>query len=471
MKKHLFYFCCGLSLIAFSSVCQAILFVPTKERSFLQVTIYNQGRALIKDTRKVNLNEGKNEIAFEDVSAQIMPQTALLEGDGVATLEQNFNFDVLSEQSLLEKSVGSVVNVEYVNPATGTVSQEKATLLSYTHGRPVLKIGSKIESSYPGRIIFDQVPAGLFAKPTLTMQVVSQKAKESLLSLNYLTTGISWKADYVALMSADETTLSLDGWVTLTNTSGVDYKNASLDLVAGAVNVVHHENVRAKGVMLNSAAVYEGSDSMPMVESLSDFYIYHIPFKTDILAQQTKQVALLSADKIGVQKTYTFRLTDIWYDGYQMGEQKDLKPNISFTFNNEKQNGLGIALPKGVVRVYKADQKANALFIGEDSIEHTAPLQTVSLKTGKAFDLTADFKCLEFKRDKDQRTASFEVVVKNGSKEEKTVQLVQNLPQSVKFLTQSVLAEKKTAQQYMWQLKVPPMGRQTLTYQIMWFTN
>ena len=216
---------CLLQLGCSMAVLAAETIVPISAQQGVNVTIYNENRALIKDERRVSLVSGMNELAFQGVSANMMPQTALLKGTGLSTREQNFNFDLLTKDALLKKSVGQKVTVEYIDPATGNANRTTAELMAYNTGRPVLKIGDKIETDYPGRVIFDAIPGNLRAEPTLTISAVADKAGTENVELDYLTTGLSWKADYVAKLNADESKMNLNGFVTLTNNSGADYKS------------------------------------------------------------------------------------------------------------------------------------------------------------------------------------------------------------------------------------------------------
>lgn len=443
-------------------LCVSAKMVGTEAQKNLDITIYNENRALVNDTREVALSAGKNAIAFADVSRQIMPESALLQGKDIRLLEQNFNFDLLSDSSLLQKAVGSTVGVEYINPATGIKTTETAELLAVNGINPILKINGKIETQYPGRVIFNKVPDNLWAKPTLVMDVQAQKEETQKLDLSYLTRGLSWRADYVAELNSTESKMKLTGLVTLTNNSGTDYKNANLQLVAGDVNIVNEfvqPRFRKNMVMMEAAA-------MPMdtaaVSTLSDFYLYTLPRKTDILSNQTKQVALLSSDSINVKKTYEFDNTlDLMY----IQELKKVKPTVYLTFDNKKESGLGMALPKGIIRLYKADKTDKMLFVGEDNIAHTANMETVRLKTGTAFDLSADGKRIEYKQLAPKLyEASYQITFKNGSDKTTDVELYQNFPNGFKILSETLPHVKENSNRVKWVIQVPATSEFIFTY-------
>ena len=238
----------ALALTA-SAAAWAETSVTTDSQTGVSVTIYNQDLALIRDSRKVPVALGENDIAFIDVAAGMRPETALLNSDGgiLDVLEQNFDFDLLTAQKLLEKSVGQKIRVFRTNPETGEDSSEEAEVLSVADGQAVLKIGDRIETAIPGRFVYSGVPANLRARPTLVVKANAEKAGDVAVDLSYLSRGLSWSADYVVDLAADEKTLSINGLVTLTNQSGVTYKDAKLQLVAGNVNQVQPYMERAIG--------------------------------------------------------------------------------------------------------------------------------------------------------------------------------------------------------------------------------
>ena len=437
--------------------------VPMSAQVGMNVTIYNENRALVKDERRVNLVAGLNELAFQGVSANMMPQTALLKGAGLSTREQNFNFDLLTKEALLKKSVGKKVTVEYIDPATGKIRRETAEVLAYNNTKPVLKIDGKIEADYPGRVIFDSIPENLRAEPTLTISALADAAGAETVELDYLTTGLSWKADYVAKLNADESKMSLNGFVTLTNHSGADYKQALLQLVAGDVNMVREYEARPRMVMAKGMA-FDAENSYGMeAEALTDFYIYTVPHKTDLLSNQTKQVALLSAADIGVQKVYELAHP---FDVYNT-EAKGMKPEIYVSFDNDEQNHLGKPLPKGTIRLYKEDMKGNMQFVGEDRINHTADKERVRLHVGTSFNLSADMKRTAFKKLSEKlQMGTYEVTFKNGSDTAADVQLILYFPDNFKLLEESQKSERTTSNTIKWVVSVPAKGEATLTYKV-----
>src|SRR2546427_7428473 len=228
-----------------------------KDQQSVAITIYNENLALVKDTRRVTLEAGPNRLALREVSGRMRPETAQLRSlsqPGALTLiEQNFDFDLLTPAKLLEKYVGRTVRVGKTHPTTGAESVETAAVLAASNG-VLLRIGDRIETGLPGRIVYDGVPANLRDRPTLVTELLSARAGAQTLELSYLSGGLSWKADYVAELNGADSALDLNGWVTLTNTSGTAYPNARLQLVAGDVNRVRDEMKLAAGRVRGMAA-------------------------------------------------------------------------------------------------------------------------------------------------------------------------------------------------------------------------
>src|SRR6266850_1536204 len=298
-----------------------------KDQQSVAITIYNENMALVKDTRRVTLDAGANHLALREVSGRMRPETASLRSlshPGALTLiEQNFDFDLLTPAKLLEKYVGRTVRIVKTHPTTGAESVETATVLAANNG-VVLKIGDRIETGLPGRIVYDSVPANLRDRPTLVTQLQNKQAGEQTLELSYLTGGLSWKADYVAELNAADSALDLNGWVTLTNQSGTAYPNARLQLVAGDVNRVRDEFKAAVATGKMRAAEAPASRQMTQ-EALFEYHLYTLQRPTTIADNQTKQVALLGATSVPVAKELLLQGSDYYYRSSVGGIGQKLK--------------------------------------------------------------------------------------------------------------------------------------------------
>jgi hypothetical protein len=443
------------------------------DQQSVAVTIYNENLALIKDQRKIQLGSGQSSLAFRDVSAQMRPETALLRSlsspGKLSVIEQNFDFDLLTPQKLLEKFVGKSVGVIKTNPATGAETTEQAQVLAANNG-VVLKMGDRIETGIPGRIVYGDVPANLRDRPTLVMSLNNSGAAQQDVELSYLSGGLGWKADYVAELNAADDRMDLSGWVTLTNTSGASYRNAKLQLVAGDVNRVQDERhlVRSMAKMEMAA-----SDAPRMAEeSLLEYHLYTLDRPTTIAENQTKQVALLSATNIPVRKELLLRGADYYYQSSYGELGQKMKVGVFVEFDNKESARLGMPLPKGIIRVYKKDGAGNAQFVGEDSVDHTPKNEVVRLKLGEAFDVTADKKQTDFKKlpNPSKSTTMFEsayeVVLKNAKKEAVTVTVQEPIPADWKILKSSHPHEKAASNTAVWRIDIPAEGKTTLTYRV-----
>lgn len=443
------------------------------EQTDIAVTIYNDNLALVKDTRRVGLDGGFNRLAWRDVSAQIRPETAQLRNlahpDGLRLQEQNFDFDLLTPQKLLEKYLGKEISVIRVNPATGVETREKAVVLA-TNSGTVLRYADRIESGDPGhsRFAFPGVPENLRDKPTLVISLVNAAAGEQHLELSYLTSGLAWRADYVAELNEHDDRIDLSGWVTLTNQSGTAYPNAKLQLVAGDVNRVLPSQPlarHAKGMALMA-------DAQEMKEeSLFEYHLYTLQRPTTLAENQTKQVALMSASSIPLRKEFLLAGAEYYFTGRFGDISQKLKVGVHVEFQN-KGEGLGIPLPRGIVRVYKKDSTGNAQFVGEDRIDHTPRNETVRLKLGDAFDVTAEKKQTDFQRlpEEGRHHAVFEsaykILLKNARKEAVTVLVREPIPGDWRILAESQPHAKAAAGVAEWKITVPADGSSTLTYRV-----
>jgi hypothetical protein len=443
--------------------------VGTDQQTGIAVTIYNSDLALIRDQRKVDLKSGENELAFIDVSAGIRPETALLtaQGGGLTVTEQNFDFDLLTPQKLLEKSVGGTIRVFRTNPTTGADTSEDAKVLSVAEGMAVLQIGDRIETAVPGRLVFSAVPPNLRARPTLVTKALSEKAGPTTVALSYLSHGLSWQADYVASLSADEKTIDLNGWVTLTNQSGVTYKDAKLQLVAGQVNQVQ-EFMKRDMVMAQAAAPMPAAPKMSEERSF-EYHLYRLDTPTTIQQNQTKQVALMAASGIPVTKQYLITdAANIWGRySTSFGETERVNATVKLKFVNDEKSKAGMPLPKGVVRVYKADSQGEAVFVGEDSIDHTPKNEDVNLTLGQAFDITARAKQTDFEQVGDRvYENAYEIEIKNAKPEKVTVDLREQIPGDWKMIKESQEHKKLDAQTAGWLVDVPANGSTKLSYRV-----
>jgi hypothetical protein len=433
------------------------------DRQATAITVYNDNLALIKETRRVSLVHGVNRLSLREVAAQMRPETALLRavsGPTLSLIEQNFDFDLLSPQKMLEKYVGHEVSVIRQNPATGAETREKATVLAAGEG-VVLRFADRIETGVPGRLAFDSVPANLRDRPTLSVLLDATGGPQEV-ELAYLSGGFGWHADYVAQLSSDGKRLDLNGWVTLTNRSGASFDNAQLQLVAGTVNRAQPrpEMIQLSGSALKRTAAPAAA---PREEGLLDYHLYSFDRPTDIADNQTKQLALLSASAVVVQREYLLGGFDWYYRSNYDGTGQKLKPGVFLSFDNKAP--LGKPLPAGVIRVYAKDSMGAAQFVGEDRIEHTAKNETVRLRLGEAFDITAERLQTKFQKIADNVSeSSWKIELRNAKDEAVVVKVQEPMPGDWTVTQESQVHRQDAAHLVSWDVAIPAGGKTVLTY-------
>ncbi len=341
------------------------------------VTIYNNNLALVQDVRQLDIPRGDTRIEFPDVSAQIRPETLSFYAPDTTIAEQNFDFDLLTPVKLMEKAIGQTVTLLRTNPATGQETRERAKVLS-TAGGVVVQIGNRIEvlrdDGLPVRVIFDRVPPNLRARPTLSVNLQSSRGGTRPASIRYLTPGLGWSADYVALYDEQRGTTDMQGWVTLTNNTGTTFHDADTLLVAG------NPNGSGGGRRNNRGMVRPGTENSGR-EQVGEFYLYPISGRTTIANAQTKQVSFLDVQAVPARKVY--RREVYWLTN----DNAPVPVSTEIAFSTSRDQGLGDALPSGTVRFYQRDSQGTPQFIGENGIGHTPMGSELSLRTGDAFDI------------------------------------------------------------------------------------
>jgi len=432
------------------------------------VTVYNGNLGLVRDERRISLERGVFTLPFRDVAAQIDPTSvafrALRAGGAVDVLEQNYEYDLLTPQALLEKYVGETITLVTTN-WEGEERAVQAKLLS-VQGGTVYQIGDSIALNPPGRVILPDLKGDLKASPTLVWTLASERAGDEPVEVSYLTGGISWKADYVATLSADDREIDLGGWVTIDNRSGTTYPDARLKLVAGDI----HRAPQAGRQELERRALEIAADAATPAafeeRTFFEYHLYDLPRPTTIKNNQTKQIRLLETATVRTAKVY--RLAGApWYYTQRYGGEKGLKVGVFQEFENRERDGLGVPLPAGTVRLYKADADGTLQLVGEDRIDHTPRDERVVLKVGNAFDIVADRRQTEFDVISSHVWESaYEVVIRNHKKEAVTVQVVEPMPGDWKMLSNSHDYEKLDAFTVRFDVRVPAGGEATLTYRI-----
>lgn len=458
-------------LLALALAAASAAAAPTSraEAPELGVTIYANNLALVRDVRTLDLTRGRQRVEFKDVSASIRPETVSLSASGVQIVEQNFDFDLLTPAKLMEKAVGSQVVLVRTNPGDGKEMRETATVLSVNDG-VVLRIGDRIEvlrdDGAPTRVIFDKIPENLRARPTLSVTVESEHPGARRATLSYLTRGLSWKADYVALFDEPKGALDLQGWVTLTNNSGTAYKDARTSLVAGAVQTESGDeeddgDVRPQPYRRGGFVAKAGQE-VSSQGRVGDVYVYPLARRTTIAENQTKQVSFLEAQGVKARKAYHYGV------GGFASLQQPAHADVVLEFVNSGAGGLGAPLPAGVVRVYMRDASGEPKFIGENRIDHTPQGSELVIKTGEAFDVTVQPTVVKQESAGQNRTRyTMTYLLKNARTEAATVELRQGgLWRNGKVLNESLKSTRIDAYTLGWDVPVAAGGETTLSFTV-----
>jgi len=435
----------------------------------MEITIYNQNLGLVKDQRKITLQKGFNEIKLSDVAAQIDATSvhfkSLTDPDGVVILEQSYEYDLISPQKLMEKYIGKEITVRQQVERQEKVI--KGTLLAMPSDGLVLKTADQIvviPNNVARTVEFPQLPEGLISKPTLVWQVEAQKGGEHQTELSYLTQGISWKADYVAVVNTDDTKTDLNGWVTIVNGSGATYKDASVKLIAGDVNLVAPEMAMMKGAGVLADGMVRAAPQF-QEKSFFEYHMYTLQRKTTIRESETKQMSLLEASDVPVKKIYIYEPAGIRI--WRGGDDPSKKVMVKLEFKNSKENHLGMALPKGKVRVYKADSDGSLQFVGEDEIDHTPKDEILRLYVGDAFDLVGERKQMSVQKIADRvREESYEISLRNHKEEDVEIIAVEHLWGDWTIQESNVECRKKDARTVEFPVKVPKDGEVKITYRV-----
>lgn len=440
------------------------------ERESVSVTIYNSNFGLVRETRSVKLDEGRVALAFADVSAHIQPETVhlkSLDGDNLLTvLEQNYRYDLLTPDKLLEKYVGRTIKVARYHEKLGTEEIVQADVLA-VEGGAVFRINGEIVTGQPGRLIFPEIPGNLLSRPTLVWLLASERPEQRL-EVSYLSGEMRWHADYVLVLDQEDKRAALSGWVTLENRSGASYENAELKLVAGDVQRVTPPAPAPVAEERYDYVFAESAAPPPFAqEQLFEYHLYTLSRKTDLKDNEQKQVSLLEAPSIPVTKKLIVRGQGHWYTtrvGTVLDKQK---VSAYLEFENSEKNQLGMPLPKGTIRVYKASSGGSQEFVGEDSIDHTPRDEKVEIKLGESFDVVVDQKQVDYRvLSSCSSESGWEVALRNHKDQAEVVEVEQPVSGDYEILSSSHRATKKDAHTFSFEIKVDARGETKVTYRI-----
>ncbi len=439
------------------------------------VTVYNAGFGVVRDERALSLPKGTVELRFMEVASKIQPETVQIDpvtaGDKLAVLEQNYEYDLMSPAKLMEKYVGRKVTLIQRNDFQGERVPVEATLLSYNDRLPIYRIGGKIVIHRPTEeVVLPSIPENLVSEPTLVWLLHNQFDKEQTIVANYMTGGMRWNADYVAVLAPDEKTCNLNGWVTIDNRSGATFKDAQLKLVAGDVRKVRkgrHEQFDLFADEEEGVQMARAPGRGFVQEAMFEYHMYTLERPSTLKQNQQKQIALLEAQNVALDKTYRCVGSSGWFRGRRGDTIKNIKIGVFISFVNSETNRLGMPLPKGIMRVYKADSSGNNQFIGEDRIDHTPRDEEIELKLGDAFDVVAERRQTDFEKLGNRAfETAWEIKIRNHKKEDIVVEVVEPFHGDWTILKSSLEYEKRDAWTAVFKVPVKADSEAVLTYRV-----
>ncbi|MBF0217314.1 MAG: DUF4139 domain-containing protein [Candidatus Omnitrophica bacterium] len=435
----------------------------------VEITIYNSNLGLVKDVRDIDIPSGAGEVKFMDVAAHIMPETVHIKelgGDkGFSVLEQNYEYDLINNDKLLDKYVGKKVKLVDFNQYQDRKETVDAELLSNNNGQ-VYRINGEIYLGYPGYKILPEIPQNLIAKPTLTWLYENKTAGNKKLEVSYLTNGVGWKADYIMVINGDDTSSDISGWVTVNNTSGATFKDARMKLVAGDVNRVREPEVQY-AVSMTLSAGYAGKAAQFEEKEFFEYHIYDLSRPTTIKDNQTKQVSLLEAGGVAIKKELIVAPNRPFFSKASEDYKEKVPVKVSIKFKNDKASLMGMPLPAGTIRLYKADKDGSLQFAGEDKIGHTPKDEEVTVKVGEAFDIAAEKAQLDFQQlSRNKFESEWETTIRNHKKEAVNIGVVETLPPTWQMISKSHEFTKLSADKIRFDLNVPADGEVKVKYRI-----
>ena len=444
----------NIMVIAIVLILPGLLFAQQENQKSLSVTVYNQNLGVVRDVRNIDLKSGVSNIAITDVAQSIDPTSVHIKLNG-EVLEQNYQYDLVSLDKILKKYVDN--NIRLIGNNNEII---EGTLLSSNAGQIVLRKPDggllMLPNSGNYRFSVGSLPEGLITKPTLLWMVNTPKSGKQNVEISYQTTGMNWHAEYVALLNNSDTKIDLNCWVSIENNSGANYKNANLKLVAGDVNLVSNAPRPLYDMALQKTNT---SGEQFQERGFFEYHIYDLQRPTTLAQNETKQISLFETPGIKINKKY-------YYGGSNYYGNNSGKVAVIVEFDNTKENGLGIPLPKGKIRIYKTDGESNE-FIGEDLIDHTPNKERIKLKIGNAFDVLAEESQTDHRKISSKvYEDTYQITLKNRKQEDITVEVERNLGLNWEIINSSLKYTKKNAQTIIFEVPVQKDSETKLTYTV-----
>lgn len=449
----------GLALFAVTSVWAAPAVTTANDQASLSMTVYQQGLALIRDERTIDVPLGRTQLNVIDTSNQIIPESILATGQGVVLHGAAYTRASLTAESLLASHIGESVRIMRHDRQTGHVMQENGVLLGANAGVPIVSIDGRIETGGPGVpwwVAFDSIPQELQAKDALTLDLDNNTRGPQSLSLTYLSRGLSWQANYVGSMR-DDNILTLSGWVSVDNSSNTGYTAARIQLLAGDINQASNFQP-----MMAAMARQELQQADMASTPVGDYHLYDLPEAVTLQPNQRQLVRLLATRDVPVEREYR-----VESEGSRRTLNEETIPVAIRLHLENREPALGMPLPAGLVRIYADDAQGTSQFLGEDRIGHTARNQGMTLRVGNAFDVRAKKTTANFQRI-DSKTIELEqkILLSNAKGSPVTVVVAERLPGDWEVLSSSESYTKASATLAEWRLELPAESELELAYHV-----
>lgn len=388
----------------------------------IEVTVYGNRQGIIRETKEIFFKKGINEISINEISKGINPTTVSLKGKkwDINILEQNYRYDLINANAIYEKYLGKEIELslkngkiikgillavpkEKENNIYGNREFQDKVILESHKDVHIFNISEIISSDFP------ELPEGLATVPKLVWKLNSEKEGKQKTELSYITTGLNWSADYIATVNSDDSELEISSLITVSNQTNKKFENAKLKVIAGNLHKVRTNSNR------NSFSGNKTSQSIttttistrkvPRKEDIFEYKLYKIPFKINLVANETKQLTLLEKKRAKAKKLFKLSLNN--------SQNKFKAASVFLQIKNTKENGLGIPLPEGMIRFYKSDSDGSEQLIGEHNINHTPINEKITFRLGTSFDIVGNKTLIEEKKENGRIEKVFNLSVRN----------------------------------------------------------
>ncbi len=416
----------------------------------------------MREIRRIDLPRGDFTLEYRDVPSSIQPTTLLASADkdaGLVLYDQNYEYDLMTPEKILQKYVGR--DISWIQEDGSRI---EGRLLG-VNGKPVFQVGGEIQFEVPGRMVLPEMPANLRAQPTLVWNAHADKAGMARVETSYLTSGMNWNCDYVLQLDKAGKTAGLQAWVSVVNSCGASFQGAHLLLVAGDI----HRATPDRNVMMAMGDSEVNKSIAPprfQQESLYDYHLYTLDRPADLKDQQTKQISLFERAGIPVTRIYRLEGAARYFRGLANYNTED-KVNVLYSFDNDRDSGLGLPMPKGVVRIYGLSSAGGRQLLGEDSIDHTPQDETIELTAGTAFDIVAERVRLKYEKVSDRVShTTFRITLRNHKDEDIAVDVREPVGGQWEVLDSSFPVKRISATEMAFTVPVKAHKESVLTYRV-----